>query len=649
MGVLNAIFLAAAAFLAVPLLLHAFRRHEGVRVTFPALRYLERTQRHHARRIRSRQLLLLLLRLGAVALLILAGARLYVRGAGPAHPPTALAIVLDNSLSSGAVVGEERVLDGLRRLALASLDRAGDEDRIWVIRAGEPWAPSLPTGREEARRLVVETAPTDGGADLGAAVARARELVSSAPLGHREIQLISDLQASGFPEATGSPAGDVPVVAWVPPGAPAPNRALGALVVGEGLAPVVGERAGLAVELAAWGDSAPAAMPLRLVVGGNVVGATAGSPGSVAVLPLPPAPEGWVLGHVETDPDALGADDRRFFAFPSRRAPTVAVAGEAGRFLSGALDVMAAGGRLRRVPLAEADVVFAPAGAGLDGAAGHAATVVLAPDDPVLLPAANRRLRDAGIPWTLEPREPGRTRTLEGATLPPGLAGTSVEAPFGLVATDGRDASGSVLAWAGGDPWLVVGTHASGGSYVLLASPLDPDFTSLPVSAGMIRFTDWLVTTRGRGATTSTAGTAGLPLAAPAGARTVRLPSGTELPVDGSRTVRTTSHAGHYTFLAGDSVVGHAAVNPPVAESDPGRLPPAALAGVIGGDVRTVSDAAAWERAVFTSRRGTEVAPALLGAALAILLAEAFLASGGSRAPRTGDSQRGRKGDHRDA
>src|SRR5688572_24582695 len=105
MGFLSPWLLLAAAAVAVPVFLHLFHRHESRRTAFPALRYLLRTEREHARQIRLRQLLLLFLRAAVIVLLALAGARPFLRGRGGAHPPTALAIVLDNSLSPSRVVG----------------------------------------------------------------------------------------------------------------------------------------------------------------------------------------------------------------------------------------------------------------------------------------------------------------------------------------------------------------------------------------------------------------------------------------------------------------------------------------------------------------------------------------------------------------
>lgn len=630
MGVLNALFLAAAAFGAVPLLLHLFHRQQGARVTFPALRYLERTQRDHAHRIRSRQTLLLVLRLTVVGVVVLAGARLYLRGDGSAHPPTALAIILDNSLSSGAVLGEGRALDRLRDLALEALEVATEGDRIWVIRAGEPWTAAFPVGPEEARRRIRETTVVDGASDLPAALARARDLVSASPLRHREILLLSDVQATAFPGPAGAAGGDLPVVAWTPAAPPTGNRSVGALVIGGGLPPMVGERSVLTVELRGWGEVANHEVTARLVLDGRVVSVASGAPGTTVALPLPAAPPGWVVGHVETDPDDLRADDRRFFAFRASLAPGVGVSGDAGAFVTGALDVLESGGRVRRTSAAAADLVLAAGASGLDELTSAAAVVILAPGDGVLLPAVNRRLREAGIPWSLQHGAGTQEAGVEGDPLPPGLERARVLHRFALVRTPGADGDGRVLARVGGAPWLVEGTDRHGRRYLLLASPLDSASTSLPLSAAMIHFTDWLAGAGTAPLPLGAVGTAGRPLPAPRDAEAVRFPSGLEIPLDGSRTVWATGEAGHYAFVAGDSVLAVVAVNPPESESDLRPLPAVSLRDHVGTDLRIVDDPHRWSREVFTSRRGRELSPLLLGAALLLLFAEGVLASSGT-------------------
>ena len=56
--------LAVGALVAIPITIHLLRRHTDRRVPFPALRYLQRAERKHARSLRVRDLLLLLVRVG---------------------------------------------------------------------------------------------------------------------------------------------------------------------------------------------------------------------------------------------------------------------------------------------------------------------------------------------------------------------------------------------------------------------------------------------------------------------------------------------------------------------------------------------------------------------------------------------------------
>src|SRR5437870_717663 len=106
----------------VPPLLHLFQRREPPVVEFPALRYLQETKRDAQRTVRLQHLLLMILRMLAVILLVLAAARPVVPGGvGARHEPTALVLIVDNSLSSGAVQGGTRVLDNLALRARETL------------------------------------------------------------------------------------------------------------------------------------------------------------------------------------------------------------------------------------------------------------------------------------------------------------------------------------------------------------------------------------------------------------------------------------------------------------------------------------------------------------------------------------------------
>jgi hypothetical protein len=629
MGFLAPLLLAAAAVVAVPLFLHLFHRHESRRLVFPALRYLLRTEREHARRIRMRQLLLLLVRCLAVLLVVAAAARLFVRGRGEAHPPTALVVVLDNSLSSGRVVGEERVLDRLKALALESVDLADPGDRVWVLRAGEPWEVTPPGGPAQARRRIEETEPSAARGDLDEALRRARGLALGASLPAAEIHLLSDLQASGFADGP-APANGLPVVVFTDVAVPGPNHYLRDARVGGGLPPLADRRTEVAIGVGgAVGDTVPVAV--RLVLDGRVRGAATVRPGASAVLPVGPFPQGAVWGWAEADPDDLRADDRRWLALEVRPPPTVALVGDPGPFVREALAVLVDGGRVQRAgDPSTADVVLGAEGRG-PGVPGPARRALVPPVDPALLPALNRALADAGIAWRLrDAPSPGEARVDE-SSVPVELQGVRVHRRY-LLEVEPGVAEGDVLArLSDGTPWIVAGERA-GVPWLLLASPLDEGASTLPVDAAMVPLLEWILSGWGILGTRPPP-VAGDPLPLPSWATGVELPDGTRAPVDGTRELRTTRDPGIYAILRGDTVVERVAVNPSVRESLLAPLPRDALRDRVGGDVVVVDAPRTWRREIFTSRQGHELWRPLLAVALLLLLLESWMALSGAGRP----------------
>lgn len=628
MSFLNPLFLAAGAAVLIPLVLHLVHRQERRRIVFPALRYLLLTEKEHARRIRLRQLLLLVIRCAVVVLLVLAGARLVVRGGGSAHPPTAVVVIIDNSASAGRVLGSDRVLDRLKDAALAGIAAATEGDRIWVIRAGEPWDIAVPGTPTEARARIRTTELSGARGDLSSALRRARGLLAEAGLEGAEIHLVSDLQASAFDltppdEAEGTRAAPTLVWSGIEP-ADVPNRHLADVTIGGGLPPLAGARTEIAVTVE--GGDPEDDVSVRLLIGGELRGAATLAPGGSTVLPIGPFAPGWVEGWVETDPDALRDDDRRWFAVPVRSPPAVALAADGGPFLSSALDVLADAGRAVRSDPSGADVVFAPGAAGLP-ADDAARVVVLAPADPALLPAANRRLADAGIAWSFHPEPTTGEAGVAESRIPVDIATVRVRERYRLDAPVGTP--GEVLVrLSDGAPWLVA-LDDGPTPVLLLASPLDDRASTLPVDAAMLPFLEWVVTGWSAGGNRPTIHV-GDPLPLSVAATEVETPDGTRLPVDGALELRTLRSAGIHRIMAGDSLLDVVAVNAPPLES---RLAPLDRADAhrIGPAVVWVNEPRRWGGATFTLRHGAEGWRGLLAAAVLLLLLESWIATSGGR------------------
>ena len=188
-----------------------------------------------------------------------------------------------------------------------------------------------------------------------------------------------------------------------------------------------------------------------------------------------------------------------------------------------------------------------------------------------------------------------------------------------------------------GSPWLLE-VPGRQGPVLVLASRLDPAETSLPLDAAMVPLLEWALAGSGGGGATGRL-EAGTPLSLPVVATHVETPDGTRVEVDGTYEFRLTRDPGLYTVWSGEEVVERIPVNPPLRES---LLTPASrrdLSAILAsGDAVLADDTGAWVARVFTRRRGREIWPYLLGAALLLLLVESWVASSGGAARRRSPS-----------
>ena len=628
MGFLNPLWLLLGASVAVPLILHLLQRHQGPRVIFPAVRYLRRAEREHARRIKLRQLLLLLLRVAALLLLAFAAARPFLRSAGVSHEPTAAVIILDNSLSSSLVRGDRRVLDELKARALETLNRAGPDDRFWLLRAGSPWEPALPGDAVTTAERVRETQSSAGSADLVASIGRARGILEQGANGRaREIQLLSDLQLSNW-RGESSGTDDVALVVWSPKRDAVPNAAISSIEIGGGLAPRARERSSVVVGIA--GDSTRDSLNLRLHIGARTTGAGIGRPGSAVVIPFPPQPAGLLTGWVELDADALRADDRRYFVATIAPPPVVSLTGSAP-FIADALAVLSEAGRIATT--GAADVLIAPNGAGTDGA-GTRSVVIVPPTTALELPAVNRRLTTLGINWRLESQQAaGETRfqTRGNDELERALAAARVLQFYRLVPT-GRSVRDSVmLRLQDGSAWAVNGDRARGGRFVLLASPLTPEASTIPTSLAMIPLIDRATGIWVAPPATRSEARPGEQVNLPAAATTIINPDGSRDSVRTGEPYYAGTQPGAYQVLQRGSIIAAYVVNPPASESVLRSANRDRIARALPKwKIEFADDADSWNDEVFNRRLGYEMWRPILIALLLLLIAEALAAATGT-------------------
>ncbi len=530
MSFLHPLALIALAASAIPALLHLRSRRLPPVVVFPAVRYLTATEREHSRRLKLRNLLLLMLRTLVIIFLVLAAARPILRlASGRSHPPSAIALVVDNSLSSGAVVQGRMMVQLIRDAAREALSQTNSGDHIWMVLADA--IPQRVT-RLEAAEILDSLVPLPIRLDLGSAVRIAARTVAEDPLEGRGILVFSDLQRSALTrgEVIGVPVlilrlADPPVNRWIDstfsdPPLWSPDGTVAAAV----------------------GGTDDQTTTVRLSVAGRVLDRAVAGSGDQVVLAGKLDGLGWAVASVELDPDELRADDVRYAAlFSAQPAAATALSG-AGEFVSEALEVLQDGGRAT----SGTDVVI--------GDRPIQGTVVLFPPaDPASLGAINRALADLGVQLRYgelldgEWRVDGDLGTAAGSTVFKRHRIIGSRMVFGEVANE---------------PWL-----ARDGEVVLVGSRMEPEWAELPVSAGFVPFLDQLINQIAARQTWIAAAAPGDVVAAP--------PSASELlgfngasPIPGDHRLVAPLVPGVY-FLrdASGDTVGALELNPDVRES----------------------------------------------------------------------------------
>jgi hypothetical protein len=592
------LYLLLAGAIAVPLILHLMRRNIGIRVDFPAARYLARAEKEHSRTLRIRNLLLMFLRVLAVLALVAAAARPVARWVGAGHAPTALAIVVDNSLSSSAVINGRPLLDQFKAAGRDALSASTSADRVWLVTIdGRVRGGSAAVLREELNRLE----PIAGAGDPGLALSRAASVVRASGMEARQIALLTDGQRSEWQQAPSIP--DLQLVLHVPAVTLPPNRAV-ALADAR---PVRWTPRGLVATRFISRDSTT----YRITLDTRTFARGTAAPNEEVTVRASPPERGWVAGTVELEPDELTADNVRHFAVWIGPAPGVSVSPSAGPFAKNAFDVLRGTERVidgRDISIVSADELT------------QLPALITAPIDPVRVGASNRALERAGVPWRF-----GQRRTGESTVRGNGFDGVTVSSRYDLIAQAG--ASAETLAVVGRDAWVIAGPR-----YVLVGSPLTPDATNLPVRATFVPWVGSVLTER-------LVGEPGQVIAAVPGAQLARprWADGME-GSDGQRstlgeTFEAPTRGGTYFLLKNGRRVGAVTVNAPADESNLERYSSEELRERLRSERTLAAESGnAWAGMAFrAAARRSLIEPALI-AALIMLLIEAVAI--GTRARR---------------
>jgi hypothetical protein len=202
---LGAAFLLALPLIAVPVAIHLYRGRQRDVIMWGAMQFLASAVTKGRRMERLEELLLMLLRLGAVAALVFALARPMVKSSWFGdQTDRQVILVLDNSLSMSREAGGESADAKMKAAAAELIEGLSETDGVQILlAAGSEWAMADDVtadagGRDRLAAIVSEVEPTQGTADLLACLQTAVHLESDDQLAGRRIVVFTDSQKENW-------------------------------------------------------------------------------------------------------------------------------------------------------------------------------------------------------------------------------------------------------------------------------------------------------------------------------------------------------------------------------------------------------------------------------------------------------------------
>jgi hypothetical protein len=331
MSFLAPLMLVGLAGVAVPLVIHLIGRRRAPIRKFAAMDFLLGTNRRVARRLRLREVVLLVVRALACVVIPLALAKPFVscaaRGVTVERGPQAVVLVVDNSFTAGYRKGSETLFERAKDRVRRALEQLGPEADVAIeyTAEGEPAASELTRDHLRLRDALDAARLTARPAATTAALRRAAALLGTSPHAVRRIYLFSVLAASGFQAGEPPwPPGAGPEVRVVPlDDGDLPNLAVTGLAAEKD--PDLGPRGvRVTVTVAGFGGQKVDGRPVTLRIDGRAVarGLVSLGPGeSVQKRFSAQLPSDARTAEVvaELDGDNLPIDDRRYLRVELRR------------------------------------------------------------------------------------------------------------------------------------------------------------------------------------------------------------------------------------------------------------------------------------------------------------------------------------------
>jgi len=326
---LNPTVLFALAAGLIPLIIHLLNRRKIKEIRFSTIHFLKQMARKEMRRLRIRQILLLLIRTLIILLLVATFARPTLRSSGgflAGRATTEAVIIIDNSLSLNSLELTGNLLEKIRQQWINLEPAFQSGDRISVILGVNPlkvladretYSPAL------WEKIAKQIQPGYSTGNMNQAIFKALDVLHNSDIFNQELYILSDFQQSGFqPKELASlkENWDKRIKLFCLPvfHKPEENISIDTAAVANRL---IEKNQTLKIDATAANrnpDSHLSAL-LSLVIGGNRVGqqnvSIASRERKPIVFETTLQSTGFISGYVESESDALLEDNRYYFNF----------------------------------------------------------------------------------------------------------------------------------------------------------------------------------------------------------------------------------------------------------------------------------------------------------------------------------------------
>jgi len=341
MTFLNPIVLVGLAAAAIPILIHLLNLRKLRTIEFSSLAFLKDLQRSSIRRLKLRQLLLMILRTLLVLAIVLAFARPTLRGSmmgmAPGQATSAMVILLDDSPSM--TLGNQRgmLFAQAKEAARTVARQAGEGDRIILLPLStlQSQEERPAEGRQAIERILPDLRTTEITVPYAEALKHARALLEDAPEAQREIYLLTDGQATQFAGDSARTPEDPRLGVFVLSLEPSRRENLGAGAAelrSQILAP--GRSVEVACSVSNYGEAVAPQVVASLYFDRTRVAqqsaTIAGRASHSVTLKAIARGAGQVAGTVQLDDDQLSVDNTSYFAFTVPARLSILLAGPAG-------------------------------------------------------------------------------------------------------------------------------------------------------------------------------------------------------------------------------------------------------------------------------------------------------------------------------